>query len=74
MISDKTLKRVANYTENEINEALDNWENRIEMPPQKEELGGDFYFKCGWLKCSADIKSGDNYCRECGTKIKWDER
>ena len=73
MISDKTLKRVENYTDNEINEALDNWDKkRWCVKPVREELGGDYYYKCGWFPCNHYITGMDNYCSQCGTKIKWD--
>ena len=72
MISDKTLKRVANYTDEEVNRALDDWDRKEPMKPIREELGGDYFFRCGWLPCNKVVKYEDNYCRQCGTKIKWD--
>lgn len=72
MISDKTLIRVSNYTDKEINEALDDWDKREPMKPVREELGGDYFYRCPWLPCNKVIKYEYNVCPHCGTKIKWD--
>ena len=47
-------------------------EIREAKPPIKMELGGDYYYKCFWLKCNQTIKSDWNYCPYCGTKILWE--
>lgn len=71
MISDKTLKRVANYTDEEVNRALDDWDRKEPMKPIREELGGDYYFKCPWLSCGKVVKYEDNFCPSCGTRFDW---
>jgi len=47
--------------------------NAIPHKPRKEELGGDFYYKCYWLTCNEDLKKYYNYCPKCGAKIDWRE-
>lgn len=42
------------------------------MPVIKEELGGDFYFRCGWLSCNKIVKSEWNWCPYCGYKLDFD--
>ena len=71
MISDKTLVRVYKYTDDEVNEALNEWENKEAKKPVKEELGGDYYYRCPWIACNSVLKSEDNFCPKCGQKINW---
>ena len=47
--------------------------NAIPKPPTKYELGGDYYYKCGWLACGADINKWFDYCPKCGQKIDWED-
>lgn len=48
--------------------ALQNYKG---ITPQRTELGGDYYYKCGWLSCNSDINQYMNYCPVCGTRIIW---
>lgn len=49
--------------------------NAVPQKPKKYELGGDYYFKCHWAKCDADVNRWQNYCDQCGQRIDWsDER
>lgn len=43
------------------------------LPPFKEELGGDIYYRCGYYPCRSIVKRLDNYCKECGMKILFEE-
>ena len=45
--------------------------NRGNIPLEaiKEELGGDYYFRCPWKDCNKVIKSEWNWCPYCGAKI-----
>lgn len=60
-------------TSNELEQAIRLWENNKPMMPVKEELGGDYYFRCGWLNCNKIIKREYNFCPNCGTMILWEE-
>lgn len=35
----------------------------------REELGGDYYYRCGWLACNQIVRSDWDYCPYCGTKL-----
>lgn len=39
--------------------------------PRRIELGGGYYFRCGWLKCNTDINRDMNFCPKCGQRINW---
>lgn len=47
-------------------------QNATPKPPQRIELGGDYYFKCPWASCNTDINQYMNYCPICGQKILWE--
>ena len=42
------------------------------LPAQKHELGGDYYYRCYWVSCNADVKSYDRYCPMCGQRLLFD--
>ena len=73
MISDDTLIRVARYTDNEVNEALDDWENKTPRNAIREELGGDYFYKCPWMSCNATVKRSWVACPMCGQKLMFDD-
>lgn len=35
----------------------------------REELGGDYYYRCPWLTCNNVVKAEFNYCPYCGQRI-----
>ena len=47
--------------------------NYTPQKPRKHELGGDYYYKCRWLNCDADINKWFNYCPICGQRIDWSD-
>lgn len=47
-------------------------EKQQPKPAQRFELGGDYYYKCFWLSCNADVKKMDNYCPVCGQRLSFD--
>ena len=57
-----------NLTSEQIN-AL---ENAKPKPPNVYELGGDYYYKCYWIKCGEDLTKWYNYCPKCGQRIDWE--
>lgn len=57
-------------SDNELTWAL---QNATPQKPIKHELGGDFYYKCHWVSCGADIKKWFSYCPICGQKIDWSD-
>jgi len=61
---------VRKMTGKEVQKALANAEAK---PPRKNELGGDYYYKCYWIACDTDIKRWFDYCPGCGQKIDWRE-
>ena len=49
-------------------------EMKIRYTPKmaiKEELGGDYYFRCPWISCNKIVRSDQNYCGACGQKLKF---
>ena len=49
-------------------------EMRIRFKPKmvvKEELGGDFYYRCPWISCNKIVESNMNYCSNCGQKLEF---
>lgn len=71
MISEDVLIRVSHYTDEEVTEALNDWDCRKPKEVVKEELGGDFYYRCPWLSCNEIVKRGWVACPHCGTKLKF---
>lgn len=55
-------------SQKQIEEAL---ENAIPQKPIRYELGGDYYYKCYWALCRADLKPWHKYCWNCGSKVDW---
>jgi len=55
-------------TKAEIENAID---NATPKEPVKYELGGDYYYRCHWLKCNEQLKRYWQYCPNCGQKIEW---
>ena len=52
------------------------WCPLIDMKPVKRHIAGRnrlgyMVYLCGW--CEASIVISDNYCRECGRKIAWED-
>jgi rubrerythrin len=43
------------------------------LPAIKEELGGDYYYRCPVRKCGEIIKSSWRYCPSCGQRIQQEE-
>ena len=42
------------------------------MPVIREELGGDYYYRCGWLSCYKVVKREWEWCPYCGSKLDFD--
>lgn len=42
------------------------------IPAIKEELGGDYYYKCPYKDCGKMIKSEWVACPYCGALIMWE--
>ena len=55
-------------TEDRILEAMARQEPH---KPRRIELGGDYYFKCHWLKCDCEIQRWMDFCPKCGFRIDW---
>lgn len=60
-------------TKEELEEAIKLWETNKPMKPVKEELGGDYYYRCGLLRCDNVIKQEYVACPYCGTLIQWED-
>lgn len=43
------------------------------MKAIKYELGGDYYYKCPYIKCGVVVRSDQNYCGNCGQKLVFEE-
>lgn len=43
------------------------------LPAIKEELGGDYYYRCPIRKCGEIIKSQWKFCPHCGQMILQEE-
>ena len=41
---------------------------------QTIELGGDYYYRCPWLSCNAEVTHYDCYCRKCGQRLEFPVR
>lgn len=37
----------------------------------KEELGGDYYYRCGWLSCNMIVRSDWVACPYCGAILQF---
>lgn len=49
-------------------------EMKIRYTPKKvvkEELGGDFYFRCPWITCNKIVRTDMNYCPNCGQLLSF---
>lgn len=47
-------------------------EEELRLKPMqaiKIELGGDYYYKCPYVKCGVIVRSDHNYCYACGQKL-----
>lgn len=42
------------------------------LPARRIELGGDYYFKCYWITCDADVNRFNNYCSNCGQHLSFE--
>lgn len=47
-------------------------DNAVE--PVKEELGGDYYYKCKWITCNNTVNRWDKFCSQCGQRILWEDK
>jgi len=43
------------------------------LDARKIPMGIDYYYKCHWIACDADVKKYYNYCPICGQRLKYDE-
>lgn len=43
------------------------------IPAEVQEIGVDYIFRCGYVKCNQTIKRYFLYCPYCGTKIDWSD-
>ena len=51
---------------------MSNEEILLRLQPKKairEELGGDYYYRCPWLACNKIIRSEWFYCPACGQAV-----
>ena len=48
-------------------------ENSIPRTVVREELGGDFYYRCPWIVCNTTVHSTWKYCPMCGQKLDFEE-
>ena len=44
-------------------------QRNIPMKPIKEELGGDYYYRCPWLICNKVVRSDYIACPYCGQML-----
>lgn len=54
----------------EMQEAIELWVNHKPMKPVREELGGDFYYRCPWMTCNSIVKMEWVACPILLTEIK----
>lgn len=50
-------------------------EMKIRFTPKmvvKEELGGDFFYRCPWITCNKVVRSDMNYCPNCGQRLEFE--
>lgn len=43
------------------------------LPAKRIKLGGDYYFKCYWDECGADVTIYHNYCWHCGQRLSYEQ-
>ena len=51
---------------------MSNEEILLRLQPKqaiREELGGDYYWRCPWLACNKIIRSEWFYCPACGQAV-----
>lgn len=49
-------------------------EMKLRFTPKKvirEELGGDYYYRCGWLSCNKIVRSDMEFCPYCGQRLEF---
>ena len=56
-------------TKKEHEEAIMNY---MPIKPIKEELGGDYYYRCPWLSCNKIVKKEWNACPYCAQRLDWE--
>lgn len=39
---------------------------------QKVEVGIDYYYRCHWLTCNAEVRSYMNFCPICGQRLDFE--
>ena len=47
-------------------------EMKIRYTPKmviREELGGDYYYRCCWISCNKIVRSDMKFCPECGQRL-----
>lgn len=47
-------------------------EMKIRYTPKmaiREELGGDFYYRCCWITCNKIVRSDWKFCPACGQSL-----
>lgn len=42
------------------------------LKARRIELGGDYYYKCYWKDCDADVTAYHNYCWKCGQRLSYE--
>lgn len=55
---------------------MSNEEIMLRLQPKqaiREELGGDYYWRCPWIVCNKVVRSDQNYCSNCGQKLLFNE-
>lgn len=72
-MTEKTLIRVSSYSDKEINKALDAWDNHYKKTVIREELGGDYFYRCPWLKCNKIARREWVACPYCGQMLFFEE-
>lgn len=40
---------------------------------KREELGGDFYYRCPWIVCDKILKRDWDFCPYCGQKLVYED-
>ena len=45
----------------------------VPREPIPHELGGGIYYTCFWMACGNTVTRWQNYCDQCGQRIKWDK-
>lgn len=47
--------------------------NELMIPAVLDEIGVDYIYRCGYVKCEKTIHRYFDYCPYCGTKIDWSD-